>query len=197
MERFVFDEDYVRRLREGDPATWLHFHAYFQDRLYLKLRGRLSSTEAIDEVRQEVFARTFEHLAELRDPRTLGAFVAAICKNVLHEYYRSRNRTDRLDDQAEIADEHIDVEGRFEEEQRAQRVRRIMSQMDARDALVLRAILDGTNKAELCRRLGIERTYLRVVFHRAKEKFRALYLRRKSGRLQIFETFGRSTSLTI
>lgn len=195
MERFVFDEDYVRRLREKDTDTWLHFHAYFQDRLYLKLRGRLSSIEAIDEVRQEVFTRTFQHLDELRDPRKLGAFVATICKNVLHEYYRAQNRTDRLDESVEIVDEHTDVEAQLEEKRRRDRVRRVIGQMDERDAAVLRGILDGTNKAELCRRLGVERSYLRVVFHRAKEKFRALYLRRKSGRLQIFETFGSQLSL--
>jgi RNA polymerase sigma-70 factor (ECF subfamily) len=197
MERFVFDEDYVKRLRAGDPAISRHFYAYFQDRLYLKLRGRLSSAGAIDDVRQEVFARTFEKLDEIRDPRALGAFVASICNNVLHEHYRTEGRTDSLDDQTDVVDEHTGVEEELDEKTRAKRVRKVMSQMDPRDAQVLRGILEGTNKAELCRRLGIERSYLRVVFHRAKEKFRALYLRRKSGRLQIFETFGGPTSLTI
>ena len=62
MELFVFDDEYVRRLREGDRETAAHFHAYFRDLLLLKLRRRLRTLEAIDEVRQEVFARCIAHL---------------------------------------------------------------------------------------------------------------------------------------
>src|SRR5215210_6487298 len=105
MELFVFDDDYVRRLREGDRETAAHFHAYFRDLLLLKLRRRLASIDAIDEVRQEVFVRCFEHLGDLREPRKLGAFVNSICNRVLMEYYRAEGRTEPLSDEAtEIPD---------------------------------------------------------------------------------------------
>src|SRR5215212_11570065 len=106
MELFVFDDDYVRRLREGDRDTAAHFHSYFRDLLLLKLRRRLASVDAIDEVRQEVFARCFEHLGELREARKLGAFVNSICNRVLMEYYRAEGRTEALsDDASEIPDD--------------------------------------------------------------------------------------------
>jgi DNA-directed RNA polymerase specialized sigma24 family protein len=73
MELFVFDDDYVRRLREGDRETANHFHAYFRDLLLLKLRNRLRSMDAIDEVRQEVFLRSLERLDRLKEPSRLGA----------------------------------------------------------------------------------------------------------------------------
>ena len=41
---------YVRRLREGDRETAAHFHGYFRELLLLKLRRRLRTLEAIDEV---------------------------------------------------------------------------------------------------------------------------------------------------
>jgi RNA polymerase sigma-70 factor (ECF subfamily) len=197
MELFVFDEDYVRRLREGDPATAAHFYKYFGDLLLMKLRRKLTSVEAIDEVRQEVFARSIEHLGELRDAPKLGAFVLSICRHVLLEYYRAESRTDSLGDQTDIADTR-DMEAMFETARNSARVKRVMKQLPEKDAQILRAIfLDEKDKEELCRRLGIERSYLRVLLHRAKEKFRLLYLRRKSGRLSIFETFGGSSSLSI
>ena len=73
MDRFSFDDDYVRRLREGDRETAAHFYSYFRDLLLMKLRRRLSSAHAVDEVRQEVFMRTLERLDQVRDGRKLGA----------------------------------------------------------------------------------------------------------------------------
>lgn len=197
MELFPFDDDYVRRLREGDRDTAAHFHAYFRDLLLLKLRRRLASIDAIDEVRQEVFARCFEHLGELREARKLGAFVNSICNRVLMEYYRAEARTEALsDDATEIADA-TDESASLDSARNVQRVRRVLGAMPERDAEILRAVfLEEGDKDEVCRRFEIDRDYLRVLLHRAKEKFKTYYLRRKSGRMQISETFGGKSSLS-
>ena len=196
MELFVFGEDYVRRLREGDRETEVHFHAYFRELLLLKLRRRLRTLEAIDEVRQEVFARCIENLGRLNDPRKLGAFVNSICNRVLMEYYRAEGRTESLEEQADIpANGNIDKE--FDSARNTARVRRVLETLPERDAEILRAVfLEEADKDEICRRFGIERDYLRVLLHRAKEKFRVSFLRRKSGRMSVFETFGGPTSLS-
>ena len=195
MELFVSDDDFVRRLRERDPRATDEFHQYFRELLLLKLRRRLPSLDAIDEVRQEVFARCFERLGDLRDARKLGAFVNAICNRVLMEYYRAQGRTDALEDQPEIPDSS-DVELTFDTARNTARVRRVLDTLPERDSQVLRAIfLEEGDKEEICRRLGVDRQYLRVLLHRAKKAFREQYLRRKSGRMAVVETFGPRTTL--
>lgn len=201
MELFVFDDEYVRRLRERDPETEAHFHAYFRDLLLLKLRRRLRSLEAIDEVRQEVFARCIAHLGQLQDSRKLGAFVNAICNRVLMEYYRAEGRTESLDDQSDEALTQAATNGMdaaLDSARNSARVRRVLESLDQRDSDILRAVfLEEADKTEICRRFGVERDYLRVLVHRAKEKFKVQYLRRKSGRMSVFETFGGHTSLQV
>ena len=195
MELFDFDDDYVRRLREGDRDTAAHFHAYFRDLLLLKLRRRLASMDAIDEVRQEVFVRSIERLGDLRDARKLGSFVNSICNRVLMEYYRSEGRTEALDEQVDIAGEG-NIESTFETARNTARVRLVLETLPERDAEILRAVfLEEADKEEVCRRMGIDRDYLRVLLHRAKKVFRMRYLRRKSGRLSISETFGSRATL--
>ena len=195
MELFVFDDDYVRRLREGDRETAAHFHAYFRDLLLLKLRRRLRSLEAIDEVRQEVYTRCIANLNQLNDARKLGAFVNSICNRVLMEYYRAEGRTESLEEQSDIAMNNS-MDAAFDSARNTARVRRVLETLPERDAQILRAVfLEEADKEEICRRFGIERDYLRVLVHRAKEKFKAHYLRRRSGRMSIFETFGGHTSL--
>lgn len=195
MELFVFGDDYVRRLREGDRETEAHFHAYFRELLLLKLRRRLRTLEAIDEVRQEVFTRCIAHLDQLNDARKLGAFVNSICNRVLMEYYRAEGRTESLEEQSDIADTSS-MDAAFDSARNTARVRRVLETLPQRDAEILRAVfLEEADKEEICRRFGIERDYLRVLVHRAKEKFKVHYLRRKSGRMSVFETFGGHTSL--
>jgi len=198
MELFAFDDDYVRRLREGDRETEAHFHTYFRDLLFLKLRRRLNTLQAIDEVRQEVFTRVLERLADIRDGRKLGAFVNAICNRVLLEYYRADNRT------VALGDEHLDVadpqdpDSRLDAAQQKARVWRVINSLPDRDGDILRAVfLEEADKDEICERFGVDREYLRVLLHRAKGRFRQEILRRKSGRLSIFETFGPRTTLPI
>ena len=199
MELFVFDDEYVRRLREGERETAAHFHSYFRELLLLKLRRRLRTLEAIDEVRQEVFTRCIANLEQLQDARKLGAFVNAICNRVLMEYYRAEGRTDSLEDQPEDAlSSHASssLDAALDSARNTARVRRVLETLPQRDSEILRAVfLDEADKEEICHRFGIERDYLRVLVHRAKERFKAHYLRRKSGRMSIFETFGGHTSL--
>ncbi len=180
MELFTFDDDYVRRLREGDRWTEEHFLSYFQQLLLIKLRRRLPALQAIEDVRQEVFVRVFRTLrAEgggLRDGRKLGAYVNTVCNNVLLEYYRQVNRTEPL------LDEHLDittsedVEDALVSGEERERVRRVISDLPRRDAAILRALfLDERSNDDVCLEFHVDRGYLRVLLHRAKEKFRSAW----------------------
>lgn len=197
MRLFSFDDDYVRRLREGDRETEAHFHTYFRDLLYAKLRRRLSSPQAIDDIRQEVFTRTIERLGQLEDGRKLGAFVNTICNNVLLEYYRQDHRVLSVDEQPDLAASG-DLDNAMDVVQSRARIRRVLETLEPREAEILRAVfLEEADKQAVCERFGVDRQYLRVLLHRAKAKFRAAYLRRNSGRREIFETFGTQTSLLL
>ena len=99
-----FDATYIESLRAGDRRTQEHFVGYFTELLHLKLRSRLRSVQAIEDVRQETFARVFSTLRNdgaLRQPERLGAFVNTVCNNVLFEHYRSSTRTQSLDEEGQ------------------------------------------------------------------------------------------------
>ncbi|HUP62828.1 MAG TPA: sigma-70 family RNA polymerase sigma factor [Thermoanaerobaculia bacterium] len=180
MDFFPFDDDYVRRLREGDRDTEAHFTAYFRDLLLLQLRNRLASMQAIDDVRQEVFARVLSKLHELEDGRKLGAYVSSVCNLVLMEWYRKNSRSS-AELPAVTADPAKDAETVLVSEEQDARVRRVLGRIPGRDAELLRAVFfDESAKEEVCRRFGVRRSYLRVLLHRAKERFRSEFRRRSS-----------------
>jgi len=179
----AFDESYVERLRSGDFRTQEHFVAYFSELIQLKLRSRLRTPQAIEDVRQETFARVFAALRSpggIRQPERLGAFVNSICNNVLLEHYRATARDSSLEDEAEtdLPDPVIDVLGAVAAKQMEEKVREILKDMSERDRRLIREVfLEERDKDAVCRDFGIDRDYLRVLLHRAKQSFKSLYLK--------------------
>ncbi len=80
------------------------------------------------------------------------------------------------DSHLEIPDKVLDLEGMLVTKQSSERVRRILDEMPRRDRDLLRAIfLEEKDKDAVCREFGVDRDYLRVLLHRAKDKFKVLY----------------------
>src|SRR5579863_3328129 len=177
-----FDESYVSRLRSGDFRTQEHFSAYFSALIKIKLGSRLKSPEAVDDVRQEVFARFFVALRDgkILQPDRLGSFVNSICNNVLLEYYRSSARNTPLDDEEEknFPALNVDVVGALSAKEREKKVREILEKLSERDRRLLREVfLEERDKDQVCRDFGVDREYLRVLLHRAKQAFKSSYLK--------------------
>jgi RNA polymerase sigma-70 factor, ECF subfamily len=179
-----FDESYVTRLLAGDLRTQEHFGAYFSTLIQLKLRSRLQSREAIEDVRQETFVRFYAALREgkILHPERLGSFVNSVCNNVLLEHYRASARHGSLDDedddeQKELPGNAMDLLGVLASKETEKKVREILQQMPERDRRLLREIfLEERDKDEVCRELGVDRDYLRVLLYRAKKSFKSLFL---------------------
>jgi len=176
-----FDEPYVERLRAGDPRTQEHFVAYFSELIQLKVRARLRTVQAMEDVKQETFARVLTKLRTpngIRSPERLGSFVNSICNNVLLEHYRENHRTISIENESDqdFPDHNTDVEREVADRQMEQKVREILDEMPERDRRILRAIfLEERDKDEVCREFGVARDYLRVLLHRAKKVFKEEY----------------------
>jgi len=183
LEFFAFDASYVEKLRSGDAHIEAHFVTYFSELIRLKLRSRLNSREAIEDVRQETFMRVLALLRGepgLRQPDRLGAFVNSVCNHVLQEHYRSKKRTEAtIDDETEstVAGREPSALRLLEAKDTERVVRRILNELPERDRRLLQSVLlEERDKDEVCAEFGISREYLRVLLHRAKHSFKSSYI---------------------
>jgi RNA polymerase sigma-70 factor, ECF subfamily len=182
-----FDESYVERLSAGDFRTQEHFVAYFSELIQLKLRSRLHSPQAIEDVRQETFTRVFAALrsGKIRQPDRLGSYVNSMCNNVLLEQYRASGRASSLEDeeQKDFPAIGVDVLGAIAAKQMGEKIREILDELPERDRRLLREVfLEERDKDEICRDFGVDRDYLRVLLHRAKQSFKSLYIKNMAAR---------------
>ena len=180
MEFFSFDESYLQRLRGGDFPTEQHFVDYFGQLLLIKLRSRLRSSQTVDDIRQETFVRVLKAVRTggVRSAEGLGSFVNSICNNVLQEHYRSSARSVSSQDETPLdpPDTSIDLDGMLVAKQTREQVRHTLSMLSEKDRRLLRAIFfEEKDKDEICNEFGVDRDYLRVLLHRAKQSFRTLY----------------------
>jgi RNA polymerase sigma-70 factor, ECF subfamily len=177
----VFDSDYVERLRAGDRATEEHFVSYFGELILLKLRSRLSSRQAAEDIRQETFARCLRLLRSpggIRQAERLGPLVNSICNNVLSEHYRAKSRTEALEDQPQerFVSREADALTLVIAEDTRRTVQRVLEKLPKRDRAILQAVfLEEREKDDVCREIGVTREYIRVLLHRAKQSFREAY----------------------
>ena len=187
----TFDAPYVERLRLGDEATERHFHQYFGELITLKVRSRLPSRQAVEDVRQETFSRFFVILRSeggVRQAERLGPLVNSICNNVLFEQYRSLKRADPLEEEKarQLVDGRSDALQDVISTETTKTVQDVLKGLNERDRTVLQAVfIQDRDKDEVCRELGIDRNYMRVLVHRAKEAFRQQYTKR-TGRAGAF-----------
>ncbi len=180
MDFFAFDNAYVEKLRNGDAATEHHFFVYFEKLLHIKLRSRMVSPDKVEDLKQETFIRVIAAVRKeggVLQPERFGPFVNSICNNVLLEYYRTLGKNQQMDEaHQEIPDKVLDLEGMMVSKQSSELVQKILSGLPARDRELLRAVfLEEKDKDTVCRDIGVERDYLRVLLHRAKDKFRVVY----------------------
>jgi RNA polymerase sigma-70 factor (ECF subfamily) len=178
-----FDSAYLQRLREGDFRTQDHFVRYFTELIKIKLRSRLRSPQAIEDVRQETFTRVFAALQNpdsIREPERLGAYVNSVCNYVLLEHYRAVPDDAPIDDTEEsrLPSRPADALNGLISKQMSSQVREILEQMPERDRRLLREVFfEEKDKDDVCRDFGVDRDYLRVLLHRAKQSFKSLYLK--------------------
>lgn len=171
---------YVQRLAAGDHETERHFFAHFGRLLRAVVHSRARGRAAInaDDVVQETFARVISALrtGRVREADRFGAFVVGICDRVLLEQGRSRTREHPTADAGDQVHAGENPEVQAASREGLQRAGRLLARLSSRDRAILEEIfLRESDKDEICARFGITREHLRVVVHRAKERFRELH----------------------
>ena len=179
MELYLFDREYVQRLRDGEPSTEEHFVGYFRQLLRIKLRARYLSSDVVEDLQQETFARVFRKLRSeegIRQPESIGAFVNSVCNFVLQEHYRSLGKH-QLSEEEDLdpPDKVLNLEKLAIAEQVNERVREAVKSLSPREReLISKVFFQEKEKDEVCAELGVSRDYLRVLLHRAIEHLRDL-----------------------
>jgi RNA polymerase sigma-70 factor (ECF subfamily) len=100
MTTGLTDAQLVARCRSGDPDAWAELVERFSRYVYAIATQafRLSEHDAED-VFQEVFTRTYQHLDRLRDDSAIRPWLAQLTRNLCLDRIRETSRTQPTDEE--------------------------------------------------------------------------------------------------
>lgn len=174
--RHLFDADYLKRLREGEGTTERHFAGYFGALIRIKAsKAGPQSARASDDICQETLLRVLESVRQgkVEHPERLGAYVLAVCQNVIRESFRGDRRFVQLPDETDrVPSPEVSAEADLLEEERKGLMRRALAELSGKDRELLAKICLDQDKDSICKDFGVTREYLRVLLHRARIRLR-------------------------
>jgi RNA polymerase sigma factor (sigma-70 family) len=99
------DAQVVARCREGDQAAWAELVTRFSRYVYAIIgQGFSLRAQDAEDVFQEVFARTYQHIGRLRDDDAIRPWIAQLTRRLCIDHIRARSREELSDDQLEPAE---------------------------------------------------------------------------------------------
>jgi RNA polymerase sigma-70 factor (ECF subfamily) len=119
--------------------------------------------------------KVLARIGDLREGEKLGAWVLGFCRNDLREWYRGKTTAEALDERHLQIIAKVNIEEELLRKEAVAALDQLLDDMsDTREAKIVRTLLDGVDRDEVCRRFGLSNENFRVILHRALEKFRGL-----------------------
>ena len=102
MVASLSDAQLVARCRAGDEAAWKELVNRFSRYVYAIIgQGFGLKAENAEDVFQEVFARTYQHLGRLRDDEAIRPWIAQLTRRLCIDHIRAGSREQPIDEEIE------------------------------------------------------------------------------------------------
>ncbi|MBZ5578983.1 MAG: sigma-70 family RNA polymerase sigma factor [Acidobacteriia bacterium] len=168
-----------------DPDAENLLVSTFHRALQLKLRRRLRSPELVQDASQETFLRVLSYFRSgktLENPASLPGFMHSVCHNISLEFIRQATRYSQIPENApETADAAASAEVLMLSQETQTAVRQALDGLPQKDRELLRRVfLEEEDKDRVCQEFQVDRTYLRVLLHRARLRFKAVLVQSDS-----------------
>lgn len=174
----------VKRIIDGDDAAEAELVSVFKDRVSHIIRRIASSTSMVEDLSQDTLFTVIKKIrnGDLQQPESLGFFVAGVARNHALEQMRvfRRRTSEDLEHAEHVADPAPTPLEQLQTSEKLKEIRQIIDGLIARDrTLLLRLYINEEPKETICAGLGLTSDQFDRVVHRARKRFKALYLKRK------------------
>jgi len=162
----------VAAARAGDRAAFGQLYERYARMVHGVLLAKVPVAD-VDDLVQDVFIRALRRLSTLRENASFGAWLAAIARNVAHDYHRRSVTAEPLADDALDQQSPCAMSGGDQNCPSAEVLEAVMSLSETyRETLILR-LVEGMTGPEIAARTGMTHGSVRVNLYRGMEQLRA------------------------
>jgi RNA polymerase sigma-70 factor, ECF subfamily len=170
------EEQFLAARARAEPEGFAALYDHFFERVYNYIRYRVHDRTTSDDLTSQVFERALMNLRHYREERAaFGAWLFAIARNVVGDYYRAERRRKwlSLDFLKHRASDHPTPEQNAMDSERQSRLLHAVSKLDARERdLVALKFGAGITNREIARMTGLSESNVGVILHRALRKLK-------------------------
>jgi RNA polymerase sigma-70 factor (ECF subfamily) len=183
------EADLVSRIMAGDLEAEAELVKRYNRGVSFIIRQEVRDAAFADDLYQETFCLVLEKIrrGEVREPEKLSGFIGSVARNLTIGHFRRAGRREILIGTEETAALPHPAPSQLEallRKEKVELIRQVLKEMtNQRDIEVLfRFYLAEEEKEKICADLGLTSAQFNLVLHRARERYRELYLRAISGK---------------
>ena len=184
QKKIVDPELLVHRIMDGDASAESDFVDAYGRGITFVLRKETRDEETLEDLFQETFRIGLEKIrkGDLREPKKLGGFMCSIARFAVIDHYRHEARHENRVEKSEDGSWSQKGEDQLQEilrREHSEMIRRVIGDLKSeRDRQILfRFFIAEDDKANICRDLDLTTLHFNRVLHRAKQRYKSLYLR--------------------
>jgi len=174
------------KLKNGDPEAFGFFYDKYVKQIYRFILLKVSNTQIAEDLTQDVFLKTWQHLVDQKSLSYFRAFIYRIARNIVIDYYRQSNRqtlpideiTENLS--ANIQDDLMGQNKDLDISLDVAEVRKFLKKLklEYQEILILKYIEDLSFE-EIAEVLQKDKNNVRVLLHRALNKLKQIISQEK------------------
>ena len=163
------------KLKSGDPEAFGFFYDKYVTQIYRFILIKVSDKQIAEDLTQDVFLKTWQHLVDQKKVSHFRAFIYQIARNIVIDYYRQVDRQslplEYADDIAAVDTVSAKLEVNLDAESLLKYLHKIKEEYQ--EILIFRYIEDMSID-EIARILQKDKNNVRVTLHRAINKFKEI-----------------------
>lgn len=161
------------RLKSGDAEAFGYFYDKYVKQVYRFIIIKVSDKQQAEDLTQEVFLKTWQHLVDQKGLSNFRAFVFRIARNIVIDYYRKKNIQSLPLDYADEVEEDLQVPEKIEIALDAESLLKYLKQLkpEYQEVLILR-YLEEMSFDEIAEIMQKDKDNIRVTLHRAANKLK-------------------------
>lgn len=164
------------RLKSGDSDAFAFFYDKYVNNIYRFVLLKVSNRQIAEDLTQDVFLKTWQHLVDKKNVKSFQAFVFRVARNIIIDHYRQSDKQAlpleyMSDAEADKSNISLDLDKSLD----AAKLLQLMHQLkpEYQEILLLRYV-EEMSIEEIAEVIQKDKNNVRVLLHRALTKLKAI-----------------------
>jgi len=162
------------KLKSGDSDAFAFFYDKYVTRIYRFVLIKVSSKQVAEDLTQDIFLKTWQHLVDKRHVKSFQAFIFRVARNTVIDYYRQSNKQELpleyVPDDIDLSENiEKDLDAALDTNKLLKKIRQLKPEYQ--EVLLLR-YLEDLSIDDISKVIQKDKNNVRVTIHRALAKLK-------------------------